>query len=128
MRFAVFTVSTPEFSPDAAVQVFKELGYEGVEWRVVDQAPSPSGEPAFCAGNRCTLPLSTFVREAPRIKALADEAGLATINVGGYATCDDLAGVEEVLHGAQLLGAPSARVRFVFPCQLTIMVMRVATS
>jgi sugar phosphate isomerase/epimerase len=111
MRFAVFTVSTPEFTPEEAVQVFKELGYEGVEWRVVDQAPSPSGEPAFWAGNRCTLPLSTFVREAPRIKALADDAGLATINVGGYATCDDLAGVEQVLHGAQVLGAPSARVR-----------------
>jgi len=111
MRFAVFTVSTPEYLPEEAVQAFKELGYGGVEWRVTDQSPSPSGEPTFWAGNRCTLPLSTFVREAPRIKALADDVGLTTINVGGYARCDDLTGVEQVLHGAQLLGAPSARVR-----------------
>jgi len=110
MRFAVFTVSTPDYTPEEAVRVFAELGYAGIEWRVVDQAPSPTGVPGFWAGNRCTLPLSTFVDDAPQIKALAAGAGLETINVGGYARCDDLAGVEQVLHGAHLIGAPSARV------------------
>jgi sugar phosphate isomerase/epimerase len=110
VRFAVFTVSTPEYTPDEAVRIFQELGYEGVEWRVTDQQPSPSGEPEFWAGNRCTLPLSTFVDEAPRIRALAEQAGLATINVGAYARCDDLAAVERVFQGTRLLDAPSARV------------------
>jgi sugar phosphate isomerase/epimerase len=110
VRFAVFTVSTPEFTPEEAVRVFAELGYAGIEWRVTDQSPSPTGMPSFWAGNRCTLPLSTFVAEAPRIKALADDAGLETINVGGYARCDELDKVEQVFHGAQLLGATSARV------------------
>jgi sugar phosphate isomerase/epimerase len=110
MRFAVFTVSTPDYTPEEAVRVFSELGYSGVEWRVTDQVPSSSGEPGFWAGNRCTLPLRTFVADAPRIKALAQSAGLETINVGGYARCDELEKVEQVLLGASLLGAPSARV------------------
>jgi sugar phosphate isomerase/epimerase len=111
MRFAVFTVSTPELSPEEAVRTFADVGYQGVEWRVIDQQPSPSGEPGFWSGNRCTLPLSTFVADAPRIKALAEQAGLETINVGAYAMCSELFDVEQVLKGAQLLGAPSARVR-----------------
>jgi sugar phosphate isomerase/epimerase len=111
MQFAVFTVSTPEYSPEEAVSIFRDLGYAGVEWRVVDQEPAPSNRPGFWAGNRCTLPLSTFVDDAPRIKALTEQAGLAIINVGAYATCDDLKGVEQVLKGSSLLGAPSARVR-----------------
>src|SRR6266542_5428837 len=111
MRFAVFTVSTPELTPEEAVRTFAEMGYGGVEWRVIDQEPSPSGEPGFWSGNRCTLPLSTLVAEAPRIRALSESAGLETINVGGYATCQQLSDVEQVLKGTRLLGAASARVR-----------------
>jgi sugar phosphate isomerase/epimerase len=111
LKFAVFTGSTPEYTPEQAVAIFQELGYDGVEWRVVDQQPSPNGQPDFWKGNRCTLPLSTFVDAAPRIRALTEPTGLQVPSVGAYATCDDLAGVEQVLHGSALLGAPSARVR-----------------
>jgi sugar phosphate isomerase/epimerase len=111
IRFAVFTGSTPEYTPREAVALFKELGYNGVEWRVVDQQPSPSGQPDFWKGNRCTLALSTFVDEAPGIRALTERAGLGMPGVGSYVMCDDLPGVEHVLRGTALLGAPAARVR-----------------
>jgi sugar phosphate isomerase/epimerase len=111
MKFAVFTVSTPEYTPSEVVQVLHELGYHGVEWRVTDQEPSADGQPGFWQGNRCTLPLKSFVEDAPRIRSLTLDAGLEVINVGAYAMCDDLAGVERVFQGAALLGAPSARVR-----------------
>jgi sugar phosphate isomerase/epimerase len=111
MKFAVFTVSTPEYTPSEVVAVLRELGYQGVEWRVTDQEPSADGQPGYWQGNRCTLPLHSFVEDAPRIRSLTVEAGLEVINVGAYAMCDDLAGVERVLRGAALLGAPSARVR-----------------
>ena len=113
MRFAVFTVSTPNYTPEEAVQVFSELGYAGVEWRVTDQSPSPSGAPSFWAGNiaarcRCGCSSPTCVhasRPWPRAP------GLETMECRRrIARCDDLAAVEQVLHGAQLLGAPSARV------------------
>jgi sugar phosphate isomerase/epimerase len=111
IKFAVFTGSTPEYTPDQAVTLFKEFGYDGVEWRVVDQAPSPDGQPDFWTGNRCTLPLSTFVDDAPRIRALTERAGLKMPAVGAYALCHETAAVEQVLRGAALLGAPAARVR-----------------
>ncbi|POP36226.1 sugar phosphate isomerase/epimerase, partial [Blautia producta] len=38
MKTGVFTVSMPEYSPKEAVRILKELGYDGVEWRV---APLP---------------------------------------------------------------------------------------
>jgi sugar phosphate isomerase/epimerase len=111
VKYAVFTVSTPEYSPAEIVPLLKQLGYQGVEWRVVDQAESADERPGFWQSNRCTLPLRTFVEDAPRIRALTEQAGLEVCNVGAYAACDDLAGVERVLKGAALLGSPSARVR-----------------
>jgi len=110
MKVAVFTVCLPEYEPAAAVAVLRELGYDGVEWRVVDQAPAADGRPGFWAGNRCTWPLSTFPEDAPRIKALADGAGLAMPAVGTYPEAGDLAAVEQAMRGTALLGAPALRV------------------
>jgi sugar phosphate isomerase/epimerase len=111
MRFAVFTASLPELSPEEAVSALRELGYDGVEWRVTDQAPSADGRPGFWAGNRCTLPLATFVQDAPQIRAMVERHALAMPNVGTYALCDDLDGVERGMQGTSALGAPSLRVR-----------------
>lgn len=110
MRFAYFTAGMPEFTPDEAVAALRDAGYDGIEWRVTDQAPSADGRPGFWAGNRCTWPLSTFVADAPRIRALTGGAGLAMPNVGTYVTCDDLPAVEQALKGAAALGAPCARI------------------
>ena len=111
MRFAVFTVSTPEYTPEEAVGVLRALGYDGVEWRVIDQVPSADGTPGFWAGNRCTWPASSFEADAPRIRALSEGAGLALPAVGTYVECGDPAGVERAMRGAVALGAPALRVR-----------------
>ena len=66
MRFSVFTVSLPEWTPEEAVEHLAALGYDGVEWRVVDQ-PQSDGPPGFWSGNRCTLPLRTLAADAPRV-------------------------------------------------------------
>ena len=88
MRFSVFTVSLPEWTPEEAVEHLAALGYDGVEWRVVDQPPS-DGPPGFWSGNRCTLPLRTLATDAPRVRALAAGAGLAVPNLGTYVSCLD---------------------------------------
>jgi len=111
IKFAVFTGSTPEYTPEQIVGLLKDTGYDGVEWRVVDQDPSPTGQPDFWKGNRCTLPLRTFVDEAPRIRALTEAAGLQMPTVGSYAFCHEIEAVEQVLRGTALLGAGAARVR-----------------
>ena len=110
MRYAVFTVGLPDYTPEQAVSTLRELGYDGVEWRVTDQPPANGNTPGFWAGNRCTWSLSSFVDDAPRIAALTKQAGLAMPSVGTYVTCEDLDAVERAMRGAALLEAPQLRV------------------
>lgn len=110
MRIAVFTVSLPEYTPEEAVTALKEHGYDGVEWRVIDQQPSPNNQPSFWTGNNCTWPLSTFIEDAPRIRQLTIEAGLEMPALGTYASCGDPGAVEQVMKGAAALGVPQLRI------------------
>ena len=44
MKFSLFTVMVPAWSPEEVVKKLKEYGYDGVEWRVRDvpkAAPDP---------------------------------------------------------------------------------------
>jgi sugar phosphate isomerase/epimerase len=110
VRFAVFTVSLPEWTPDEAAAQLAALGYDGIEWRVTDQAPH-DGEPGFWWGNRCTWPLSTLRTDAPRIRALSEDAGLAVPNLGTYVSCLEPDAVAVAMDGAAAIGAPSIRVQ-----------------
>lgn len=109
MRYAVFTVSLPDYTPEEGLHLLREAGYDGVEWRVTDQ-PSASGTPGFWVGNRCTWPLVSFVEDAPRIRALTEQYGLGMPSVGSYVRCDNPAQAEHVLKGVAALGAPQVRI------------------
>src|SRR5215217_3185597 len=109
MKFAVFTVSLPEWTPEEAVRNLAELGYDGVEWRIADDPPRAT--PGFWQGNRCTFPLSTFVEDAPRIRALSEAAGLAIPAIASYVQAADLENAERVFRGVASLGAPTARIQ-----------------
>src|SRR5688572_1824832 len=110
MKYAVFSVGLPESTPEEAVALLRDAGYDGVEWRVTDQQPSADGTPGFWRGNRCTWPLATLLEDAPRIRALTEAAGLAMPSLGTYVTCEDLPAVERAMRGAQALGVPQLRV------------------
>lgn len=109
MRIAAFTVSLPEYSPEGAVELLADLGFDGVEWRVVNE-PAWNGEPSFWLGNRCTLPLSTLIESSGTVRAMVENHGLAMPNLGTYVPCSDPDGVEHALRAAVALGVPSARV------------------
>ena len=111
MQYAVFTVGLPELTPEEAVATLRDLGYDGIEWRVTDQAPPSDGTTGFWAGNRCTWPFSTFVEDAPRIAALTGQAGLGMPSVGTYVGCEDPSAVERAMQGAVRLGVSQLRVR-----------------
>lgn len=116
MKLAVFTASLPEWSPEEAVGHLAEQGWDGVEWRVLDQQPAPAGEgPGFWAGNRCTWPLRTLEADVPRIRDLTAAAGLELSALGGYALCDEHAEVERLLAATAALGAGRVRVRMPAP-------------
>jgi sugar phosphate isomerase/epimerase len=110
MRYAVFTCSTPEWTPEEAMAELVDAGYDGVEWRVADQQPVPDGQIGFWAGNRCTWPWSTFPEDAPKLKALTDSAGLAISGLGTYVRCDDPESVETAMRAAAAIGVEQLRV------------------
>lgn len=109
MKFAVFTASVPEWTPEEAVAELAAQGWDGVEWRVVDQAP-PKGQAGFWQGNKCTWPESSFVDDAARIKEITDKAGLGMPSIGAYANCDAPERVEQLMRGAAALGVSQMRV------------------
>ncbi len=110
MKFAVFTVSTPEYTPEEVVAKVKGFGYDGIEWRVTDEEPNPRGT-GFWAGNKSTLPFSTIEQRAPEYKKLTEDAGLGMPSLGTYVACDDLESVESVMKAAATMGVPMLRVR-----------------
>ncbi len=110
MKFAVFTVSTPDYTPTEVVKKIKDSGYDGIEWRVTDEEPKSKGT-GFWSGNKSTLPFSTIEEKASEYKKLTDDAGLEMPSLGTYVSCDDLASVERVMKAAALMGVPMLRVR-----------------
>lgn len=108
MKFSVFTASTPEWTPDQAVGVLAEQGWDGVEWRIIDQ--EAASEPGFWAGNRATWPLTGLEESLPEIARLTRESGLEYSGIGGYARCDDHGNVDRMLAATAELGARQVRV------------------
>lgn len=110
MKYAVFTVSIPDYTPEVAVREVKDAGYDGIEWRVIDQEQAPAGR-GFWAANKATLPLTTLAERATDYRKLSDDAGLETPSIGTYVSCDNLADVELAMTGARALGVSQLRVR-----------------
>lgn len=110
MKFSVFTASTPSWTPSVAVETLASQGWDGIEWRLLDQPASDSGEPGFWAGNLATLPLSTIERDAAGIGSLVRDSGLAISGVAGYAKAAEHDDVDTVLRGTAAMGATQVRV------------------
>lgn len=114
MRFSVFTASTPEWDPETAATTLAEQGWDGVEWRIVDQpAAAHPDEVGFWAGNRATWPLTGLEEAVPEILRITTGAGLEFSGIGGYAPASDHENVERMLAATAALGA--ARVRVTMP-------------
>ncbi|MGN6030152.1 MAG: sugar phosphate isomerase/epimerase family protein [Thermomicrobiales bacterium] len=109
MKFAVFSVSTPAYTPTELVEKLKEFGYDGVEWRVIDENPEVKS-PSFWEGNRASLPVKDFDTKAADYKAITDAAGLDVPALGTYVKCDDPETVEILMKGAAAMGVPKIRV------------------
>jgi sugar phosphate isomerase/epimerase len=108
MKFSVFTASTPDWTPEEAVTALSAQGWDGIEWRVTDQADAtPAG---FWAGNKANVPLTGLEENVERIGRITRAAGLEFTGIGGYARCDNHADVERMLAATAVLGARQVRV------------------
>jgi sugar phosphate isomerase/epimerase len=111
VKFSVFTASTPDWTPAEAVSHLAAQGWDGIEWRIVDQ--DPATRPGFWAGNRATWPLTGLEASLPEIARLTRDAGLEMSALGGYVPCFDHGNTERILAATAALGA--GRVRVMMP-------------
>lgn len=108
MRFSIFTASTPQWHPEQAATILAGQGWDGIEWRITDQADAP--EPGFWAGNRASWPLTGLEEQLPEIARITASAGLAFSGLGGYAQASAHDDVERMLAATAALGAGRVRV------------------
>lgn len=113
MKFGVFSVSMPEYGIEESVRLLKELGYDGVEWRVAEM---PEKEPEnvpfalrYWACNKSTLELRSIEAEAAKAKALCDEAGLEIFGLTTYLATNELEPLTRVFHAARSIGCRQVR-------------------
>ncbi|HUW57323.1 MAG TPA: sugar phosphate isomerase/epimerase family protein [Planctomycetota bacterium] len=110
MKYAVFTVCMPEFTVEEGIAKLVEWGYDGVEWRVVNQRPSADGRPGFWSGNRCTLSEDELLDVAEAVGRRCRDAGLEVCALASYLKCDQTAGVERLFEACNRMGTGCARV------------------
>lgn len=114
MKYGVFSVSMPEYDPEETLKVLKELGYDGVEWRVTNiPKEKPTNVPydfRYWGDNKSTIELDTIEEQADELKALCDSYGLEIFSLTTYLTPKETEKVEAVMRAAQKMGVPKIRV------------------
>ncbi|RAP73843.1 sugar phosphate isomerase/epimerase family protein [Paenibacillus montanisoli] len=111
LKLSVFTVATPDVTPEELCEAASAAGIEGVEWRCKDTPAELLAEkPSFWGNNLCTLPLHASGSEIERFKQAAAGAGLQSISITPYVPCGDLEGTEQVMRLAQQFGASMIRI------------------
>lgn len=108
-KLAVFTLIMPDIEKEEAPWVVKELGYDGIEWRVARS--SRTNVVDYWAGNRATLDEDKVLEEARLARELCELQGLEVPALGTYLNVHSEAElIERVLKAADILGANLVRV------------------
>jgi sugar phosphate isomerase/epimerase len=111
MKLSVFTVATPDLTPEQLVVAAKEAGLNGVEWRFAKVSASVSNDkPSYWGNNLCTLNPELPEEEMLHYKRITEAQGLEIVSLTPYLNVDDLDATEHVFRNAALLGAKTIRV------------------
>lgn len=114
MKFGVFTVCMPEYSPEEGIKLLKELGYDGVEWRVTNiPAEKPQNvahDQRYWGDNKCTIDVETVEQQAPYLAELGKKYGIECFALASYLRPAETEKIESVMRAAKIVGAPKIRV------------------
>ncbi|OXM83298.1 sugar phosphate isomerase/epimerase family protein [Paenibacillus rigui] len=111
MKLSVFTVVTPDLTPEELAAAAKEAGIDGIEWRFKEvPAELKDEKPSFWRNNLCSIDPASSDAELEKFIQAAQANGLKAISVTPYLQAGDLAGTERVLQVARKLGAGMIRV------------------
>ena len=108
----------PEYGIEESVRLLKELGYDGVEWRVAEMPEKePENVPFALRYWACNKKHAGAAQHrgqaAKKAKALCDEAGLEIFGLTTYLATNELEPLTRVFHAARSIGCRQVRVGLV---------------
>lgn len=111
VKLSVFTVATPDLTPDQLCKEAAAAGIEGIEWRCKETTEAVRAEPpSFWGNNRCTIAPNASEAEIANFNEAAGSHSRKAIALAPYLACGDMEGTEQVFRLAKKLGAPMVRV------------------
>jgi len=111
MRYSATSVMMPELTLEEQAALLRRLGFDGVEWRVRRVSDERRGRGFSEWGeHKNDLTPESFLDNAPRMKQIAADHGLAIAGIASNAPADDIEQVKLLAQGAKACGAPFIRV------------------
>ncbi|XEC94708.1 sugar phosphate isomerase/epimerase family protein [Paenibacillus tarimensis] len=111
MKLSIFTVSTPDLTPEELTAAAKAAGLQGIEWRFKATPEERKAEkPSYWGNNLCSISHLGDESEWDRFKRATEAAGLQTTGVTPYLAVGDLEATEHVLRAARYMNAKMIRL------------------
>ncbi|WNR43998.1 sugar phosphate isomerase/epimerase family protein [Paenibacillus roseipurpureus] len=111
MKLSVFTVATPDLTPEELAKAASAAGINGIEWRFKDIPADAAGEkPSFWRNNLCSIDPAATDAELERFRLAAVSENLVNLSITPYLNSCDVAETENVFKAAQKVGVPFIRV------------------
>jgi sugar phosphate isomerase/epimerase len=111
VKLSVFTVSTPDVTPEQLIMMAKKTGLQGIEWRYKETASELLNQsPSYWGNNKCTLDPNATDEVLKQLAQEVKNQGMSTIALTPYLTAGDLKATEHAMRHASLLGASMMRV------------------
>lgn len=111
MKLSIFTVATPEVTPEKLIDIVQKSGIQGIEWRYKETDPEHAKEaPSYWRNNFCTISPNVKEQQLLELAETVQQYGLTNVAVTPYLTVGDLASTEQAMYHAKLIGADMIRV------------------
>jgi sugar phosphate isomerase/epimerase len=111
MKYSLFSLTLPEYTPAQAAKLIKDAGYDGVEWRCHTQPDPLPVIPDFWKSNRTTLDVNHWQKQAPEYKKISSDHGLEISTLTTYCHVDEMDEIKVAIEIAKAVGSPRFRVQ-----------------
>ncbi|MEO6053375.1 MAG: sugar phosphate isomerase/epimerase family protein [Chthoniobacterales bacterium] len=110
MKYSIFSLTLPQYTPAEAAKVIKEAGYDGVEWRCLQQPDELPVVPNLWGSNRTTLDTRYWKKLVPEYRAIMNDNGLEFSNLATYCQASNTDDVKACIEIAKEIGSPRLRI------------------
>ncbi|QYR24298.1 sugar phosphate isomerase/epimerase [Paenibacillus sp. sptzw28] len=111
MKLSVFTVASPDLTPEELCEAAAAAGIKGMEWRCKETPADKLNEkPSFWGNNLATISPDASEEDIVRFEQAAAKHERQTISITPYLTCGDIEATENIFRLAKRFGASMIRV------------------